>query len=145
MGVAELERDFLRQLVDTLDSHYRELHNTLSESWADVDERLSAFGLDLLEVPPQAENAFRVDLVVGYIAVTAGQAGLLELGPYQLVVPGNAMFSFGGKYRLQNTDKRILSATTLTAGVPGGRKTGTSGFISLGLFGKEIPPGAIRW
>lgn len=143
--VTEFEQEFLRRLVDQLDSHYRELHRTLSDSWADVDEHLSAFGVDLLEVPAQAENALRVELVVGYLAVTAGQAGLLELGQHQLVVPGNAMFSFAAGFRLQNTDKRILSATTLTAGVPGGRKTGTSGFISLALFGKEIPPGAVRW
>lgn len=145
MGVAEFEEQFLRRMVDLLDSHYRDLHKTLSDSWADVDEHLSAAGVNQLQIPPQTENAFRVESVVGYLAVAANQAGLLELGPYQLVVPGNTLFAFQCGYRLQNTDARILSATTLTTGVPGGRATGTSGFISLSLFGKEIPPGAIRW
>lgn len=147
MTVATFEEQFLRRLVDVLDSHYRDLHQAASDSWADVDEgNFSEGGQAILQIQPQAENEFRVDLICGYVAAAANQAGLLELGTrHRIVVPGNAVFALAVRVRLKNTDQRILSVVTTTNGNPGARGSGTPGFLWLHLGGREIPPGAVRW
>jgi len=142
-----LDEELRAMLLDVLNQQYAHLRVALGDSWSDVDESLAVPNDTVLRVPAQSENAFRVDQVVGYVACAANQAGLLELGDrHTFVVPANTLFSFRCKIRLVNTDVRILSVVTVTAGgIPGARGSGTAGFISLHLGGKEIPPGALRW
>lgn len=151
-----LQHEFLRHLTDVLDSHYRKLHDGLSDSWSDVDERRFIDTGTQLQLQPQTENHFRVDFILAVAGVAAGQAAMLELGagdghkilflPSPPAGPGLATLNLSTRIRLSNTDPRFLSVVTLTGStVPGNRGSGTAGFLYLALMGKEIPPGAVRW
>ena len=148
---------FLRHLANMLDSHYHKLHEALSDSWADVDERRFVDSATQLQVQPQSDNPVRIESILAVAGVAAGQAMMIELGggdghkfivpPNPAAGPGLAVFSESGlRIRLTHTDPRFVSIVTLTGStVPGARGSGTAGFLYLALGGREIPRGAVQW
>jgi hypothetical protein len=141
------QKEMVRAFLDALATHRHHMDEALRDSWSDVEEAMFAYGATTLDVKAQTENAERIDFVWAYAGVASGNAGLVELGTYtQLLVPAGPPGLFlSTKTRLWNTDKRRLSSVTLTANVPGAPGSGPAGFLSLALWGKEIPQGRLRW
>lgn len=148
--VEQAERHAFEELARVLDSHYRKLHEALSDSWGDVDERRFVDSGTTLTIQPQSENPFRVDLILGYAAVGANQGAMLELGTEHKMVfapnpAGSVVINIQCKLMLTHTDLRRLSVVTLTNGNPGPAGSGTAGYLYLHLGGREVPRGAIKW
>jgi hypothetical protein len=148
--VQQAEQQLVERFIEALESQRRLLRAALSDSWSDVEEANfvpNALKLDLI---PQTDNEFRVDFILAYAGVAAGNAGLIELGdadrPHQIVVPaGPPGIAPQVKIRLKNTSRRRISSVTIAGNVPGAPSSGPAGFLYLALFGKEVPLGGIQW
>lgn len=149
MDEEQFIRELTRQFLDHLDSHTRHMTEALRESWRDVEEWTPFLQSGTLnQAAPQGENPVEITAICAYAGVaTPANMGLIELGAQRqpIPIPGGQLISLTGLWRLQSTDVRIISSVTNTGNAPGARGSGAAGFLYMGLFGKEIPLGRVRW
>jgi hypothetical protein len=138
--IAKLFHNFQRELVDRLDSQYRQLHEQYQKSYYDVDEYAISPSSTGFTVNSQSTNYERITQVVAYCGPNAGR---VTLGDRQLIIPAGSLQSLAGVWRLAATDVRKIESVTLTAGAVSG--VGAAGLLYLELFGTEIPTGSLMW
>ncbi len=149
MAVTSFEEDLVRRFVEALDAQRRLLTEALRASWGDVEEANFVPSATSLQLKAQSENEERIDFVMAYAGVVAGNGGLVRLGdadvPHTFVVPGGTLLATQCKIRLKNTSLRRIDTVVLTNNSPGLPPAGPAGFLYLGLFGSEVPIGGIKW
>lgn len=135
-----------KHFIDLLDSRLVSLTRAREDSWSDVHESNFNANLKVLPLTPQSENFERIDFLIAYGSAPGGGMMLIELGGYDAIpIVNGTLAALSGKWRLNNTDVRILSSVTQNAGIPGLRGSGQAGYLYLALFGKEIPAQEWRW
>jgi hypothetical protein len=149
MAVAQFEEDLVRRFVEALEAQRRLLTDALRQSWGDVEEANFVASATSLQLKAQSDNEERIDFVMAYAGVAAGNGGLVRLGDADLshtfVVPGGTLLATQCKIRLKNTSLRRIDTVVLTNNSPGLPPAGPAGFLYLGLFGSEVPIGSIKW
>lgn len=136
MGLVE------QHLIDLLDSRIRQVAGQRSEAWAIIEEGADTFGAGAattLQVQPATGNLFVVEFVYAYLgAAAAGSMGLVELGQKRIPFTAGVPLAISGKWKLENTDQRLVSSVTITNNAPGPRGSGTAGYLALYLFGRDV-------
>lgn len=137
---SELLAKISRQFETIIDSKLALMRRQLEDFLADVNEELYVENGTVCIVRPQSENWERIDQVVAYAGVPAGNMGLVELGSeVKFPVPPGVLFAFTPRKRLQVADLRVLSSVTAANNAPTGtRGSGAAGYLFLGLYGKEV-------
>lgn len=149
LTIVHAEEELIQRFINELDSQRRVLLDALRLSWLDVEEALFVPSNSVLTLKAQSDNEERIDFIMAYAGVAAGKGGLIELGdadrPHTIPVPAGVFLATSVKIRLKNTSTRRLSVTTFTNNAPTfPADQSASGFLYLGLFGAEVPIGAIR-
>lgn len=138
--IAALFHNFQRELIDNLDSQYKQLKEQYQRSYFDVDEYAISPSSTGFTVNSQSTNYERITQVVAYCGPNAGR---VTLGDRQLIIPAGSLQSLAGVWRLAATDVRKIESVTLAAGAVSG--VGAAGLLYLELFGTEIPTGSLMW
>lgn len=147
--VGDFEEQLVQRFIQALDAQRRLLTEALNLSWGDVEEANFVPAATSLTLKAQSDNEERIDFIMAYAGVAAGNGGLVRLGdadvPHTFVVPGGTLLATQCKIRLKNTSLRRIDSVVLNNNSPGLPPAGPAGFLYLALFGSEVPIGGIKW